>query len=308
MNIQLLWFAGCPHVDAARAALSEAMRRAQVSTPVEDIDVSAPGTPAALRGWGSPTVLVDGRDVAGTRGSGDAMACRLYPGGGAPSVGQIERVLRAAAAAVPRSDTAAAVSPLTPAVTPGAPALVGGSALLAGVLASACCLGPALLATLGLSGAGLATALAPWRPALLVVTGLLVALGLVLSFRRGTAQSCDCPAPRTRRFGRWMMVGVAVVTVAAAAYPALLPVSREGWGGAVNASATTQVHIEGITCAACAVGILRTVRRDPGAGEVTLDTDRGVATIHYDPAATTPAALAAAISAMPGYTARVVAP
>jgi mercuric ion transport protein len=85
--VQLLHFPGCPHVDAARAAL----RAAGIS--FDEVDVTAPGTPAALRNWGSPTILVDGRDVAGSP-QPTGLSCRLYSSGDAPSVEMLHRALR----------------------------------------------------------------------------------------------------------------------------------------------------------------------------------------------------------------------
>jgi mercuric ion transport protein len=91
MKVQLLYFPGCPNVDAARDVLRRALvgRRAIV----QEIDTTATSTPERLRGWGSPTILVDGIDVADEKPSGQC--CRLYLGAevrGAPS----EAVIRAA--------------------------------------------------------------------------------------------------------------------------------------------------------------------------------------------------------------------
>ena len=67
LKIQLLYFEGCPNVDAARAAVREALAIDAVDAIVEEIDVEAPAAPAWARGWGSPTILVVGEDVAGVR-------------------------------------------------------------------------------------------------------------------------------------------------------------------------------------------------------------------------------------------------
>lgn len=94
MKIQLLSFPGCPTAGPTRAALVEAMGRAGVSVPIEEIDTTAATTPEYLRGWASPTVLIDGVDLEGRRGP-DGGGCRLYGGRGAPpSVELIERRLR----------------------------------------------------------------------------------------------------------------------------------------------------------------------------------------------------------------------
>jgi hypothetical protein len=58
----------------------------------EEIDVNDPRTPDTLRDWGSPTILVDGVDIAG--GTPQGACCRLYAtSGGAPSDEMIGRAL-----------------------------------------------------------------------------------------------------------------------------------------------------------------------------------------------------------------------
>lgn len=94
MKLQLLYFPGCPHVDTARAALREALAAEKLELAVEEVDVEAPEAPASVRGWGSPTILVDGEDVMG-QVPANATCCRLYAGG-APDVTTIRRRLRAA--------------------------------------------------------------------------------------------------------------------------------------------------------------------------------------------------------------------
>jgi hypothetical protein len=94
VQIQLLYFPGCPHVGMARQVLQEALAQLDGAPAVVEIDVTDPSTPAELRGWGSPTILIDGRDVAGGRASG--ACCRLYPESGrkgAPSLAAIRAAL-----------------------------------------------------------------------------------------------------------------------------------------------------------------------------------------------------------------------
>lgn len=80
-RIQFLWFEGCPLVDATRAALEQAMRMQKLAPGAyQNVDLMDPATPESLSGWGSPTILVDGRDVTGGR-RGDGVGCRLYDTG-----------------------------------------------------------------------------------------------------------------------------------------------------------------------------------------------------------------------------------
>ncbi len=94
--IQLLYSPDCPNVVAARNALDRALTSYPDAPPVTQIDVTDPLTPAHLRVWGSPTILVDGVDVAGEEpaagGEPVAPCCRVYQVGasrGAPLVVQI---------------------------------------------------------------------------------------------------------------------------------------------------------------------------------------------------------------------------
>lgn len=89
-RVELLYDDDCPNVAAARAALRRAFQEGK--TAPEWIESSA-----RTRGFGSPTILVDGVDVAGER-SGAAPACRVYADvngrlSGVPPVEQITTAL-----------------------------------------------------------------------------------------------------------------------------------------------------------------------------------------------------------------------
>lgn len=86
MKVQLLYFPGCPHVEAARAALRRSLVSLRLPEPFEEIDVTAPGTAEGLRSWGSPTILINGVDLAGAA-SPTGPSCRLYPGAPAGAQG-----------------------------------------------------------------------------------------------------------------------------------------------------------------------------------------------------------------------------
>lgn len=92
-RIQLLVFDGCPLADAARVALEAALT--MVGQPqYEEVDILDPNTSDELRGWGSPTILIDGRDLAGNV-KGDSVGCRVYDGPGrVPSPEEIAAVIR----------------------------------------------------------------------------------------------------------------------------------------------------------------------------------------------------------------------
>lgn len=103
--------------------------------------------------------------------------------------------------------------------------LVGG--VLAGIGASACCIGPLLLLSMGIGGAWIAhlTALEPYRPLFIVLTVLF--LGLTFWKLYLVPQSCTagdtCIADRTRKVQRvlfWVLLPVVLLIVAS---PWILP-------------------------------------------------------------------------------------
>ena len=91
--------------------------------------------------------------------------------------------------------------------------LIAGLSVLGAIGASACCVIPFTLFTLGVSGAwiGNLTALAPYKPLFVVGTLALLALGFYLVYRRPRAAVCDdgsyCARPASNRIakiGLWM--------------------------------------------------------------------------------------------------------
>jgi mercuric ion transport protein len=97
-RVELVYNVGCPNVDRARESLLQACARAGVAPSWVEWGRKLPESPAHIRGYGSPTILVDGKDVAGAEPSQREGACRLYPDGatgfgGIPSVDQIVAAL-----------------------------------------------------------------------------------------------------------------------------------------------------------------------------------------------------------------------
>ena len=80
-EITLVYDTDCLNLPAARGALRKALEHEGLEPQWVEYDRSAPGTPALLLRFGSPTILVDGVDVAGEAGHAAAAAsCRVYRG------------------------------------------------------------------------------------------------------------------------------------------------------------------------------------------------------------------------------------
>lgn len=109
-TVDLLYAPDCPNVSLARANLLLAFARAGVKPHWSEHRIGDHEAPAHTRGYGSPTVLVDGRDVAGEPPSGE-VSCRLYDASAgsahAPTAEQIAAALasRTFATTSPRART-----------------------------------------------------------------------------------------------------------------------------------------------------------------------------------------------------------
>lgn len=98
-RVNLLHFQGCPNVEQARRNLTEAFRRVGAEAEWAETDVQSEDCPPHWRGFPSPSILVDGRDVAtGDSARTGSSACRF---GGAPSVEQITNALNSRSRSAP---------------------------------------------------------------------------------------------------------------------------------------------------------------------------------------------------------------
>ena len=79
MKIELLYWAGCPSHPEARELLDDVLADLGLHTRVETREVTTQQEAERLAFPGSPTILVDGRDIDPVGATGRAMlACRIY--------------------------------------------------------------------------------------------------------------------------------------------------------------------------------------------------------------------------------------
>ena len=99
-HVELIYDMDCPNVRGARKALLEGFSQAGLQPSWMEWDRGATESPAYVRRYGSPTILVGGCDVAGETPNDGGSSCRLYRNGsgkfeGAPSVKSVTEALRA---------------------------------------------------------------------------------------------------------------------------------------------------------------------------------------------------------------------
>lgn len=210
-RIQLIFDQDCPNVPVAREHLRICFARLGLAPSWQEWERSAPGTPAEAIRYGSPTVLVDGQDVAGQPPS-DAPCCRFYRGtnGGREGAPPVEMLMTVLGNAAPNRGRPSGWQG-TVAALPGLAA-----ALLPAVACPACW--PAYVAALGSLGMG---ALAQ-RDVQLPLTALLM-VGAVIALAWG--------APRRHGYGPAALAGLAAVVVLVGKF--VLDLDPIHWTGSV---------------------------------------------------------------------------
>lgn len=92
LKIELIFDQDCPNVPQAREALQQALDRLQLDSRWQEWLRSDPGCPEYARSLGSPSILVNERDVSAAANN-DNSCCRVYPENagfkGCPSVDSI---------------------------------------------------------------------------------------------------------------------------------------------------------------------------------------------------------------------------
>ncbi len=76
-KIEFIYEQNCPNVEDARAQLRLALEQTGLPTRWQEWEHNDPKSPAYARRYGSPSILVEGEDVAGESAS-DAPSCRIY--------------------------------------------------------------------------------------------------------------------------------------------------------------------------------------------------------------------------------------
>ena len=243
MNIEVLYFEGCPNHLTAIEMVREILKSLGRQDEIHQVEVRTQADAEAIAFVGSPSIRVNGADIEPWARTAKAfgLSCRTYLDGsqrsGVPSRELLRRAISEGMtdgavrlATEPNVSTAGAVSNNQNSPISGSNDSIGASgstALFAGglaaILASTCCLGPLILISLGFSGAwiGHLTLLEPYRPLFIVAAVLALFFAGRRIFR--PAYLCNpgevCALPRARRIYKFLFWSCATLVLVALVYP-----------------------------------------------------------------------------------------
>lgn len=173
-----------------------------------------------------------------------------------------------------------------------------GLGLVAALVASLCCVGPAILALLGLGGAAAVLSLTRYHVPFMIAAGMLLAAGVYLAARRRpTGEGAACCAAGSARTSKSWLSALQLLAVFAAAYAlinfALLP----AWYACCSAGPSVQrpatpvnpanlgratLGIGGMTCEACTRHIQSELAKVPGVQSADVRYGEKRAVVTYD--------------------------
>lgn len=98
MKVEVLYVAECPSHPAAVKLVKDVLNSEGVGAEVREVLVTDDSMATDLAFSGSPTIRINGRDIAGESSHGKAfgLSCRLYPGSikiGLPPVEVVRRAV-----------------------------------------------------------------------------------------------------------------------------------------------------------------------------------------------------------------------
>jgi copper ion binding protein len=154
-------------------------------------------------------------------------------------------------------------------------------------LASLCCIGPIVLAALGLGGAGLVIGLEAYRPYFIIFTLLLLAGAFYYTYRKREVV-CEDGTCKMEHGGKWSKISlwtITAFTILFIAFPYIEWTSDSIAAGTVIQENLTKVSIpvEGMTCSSCNTAVEIAVKKLDGVERVKADFQHKNAIVEFDP-------------------------
>ena len=223
MNIEVLYFDGCPNHRPVVDRIQEILKEEGLSATISEVNVADPSVAQRIGFLGSPSVRINGLDVEPTaRSARDyGMMCRTYPVSGrregSPSHEMLRQAILEGQSGTGKWDPRQGQLKESKKAS-----LFAASSVFAAIIASFCCILPIVFALTGFSILGASALFDAWRPYLLGVTFGLLALGFYFAYRP-TKQECSpnstCAMPKTSRSGRLLLWLAVAAVIMFAAFP-----------------------------------------------------------------------------------------
>lgn len=162
--------------------------------------------------------------------------------------------------------------------------LLSFSGIIAGVIASLCCIGPGVVLFLGFGSIAAFSVFELYRPYFILVSFILISLAFYLAYRKKKVKcedgSCKVEnASKKTKIGVWTFT---LLSVLAVGFPYLNLTTQTSANEHVYSNATAILKINGMDCKGCATGIEGSLASIKGVRKVRVDFETGKAIVEYD--------------------------
>lgn len=160
------------------------------------------------------------------------------------------------------------------------------AALVTAILASVCCLGPIVLAVLGVGGAGLFSKFENLRPYLFGLTAILLGLAFFFTYRKRKVK-CEDGSCKIHKASKWNKIALWAATaliVLFMAFPYLIGALKTDSGNNQMNGEISEVVItvKGMTCSGCEFNVEKAVKKLNGIIKVKANHKKEKAHVSFN--------------------------
>ncbi|MBI3578580.1 MAG: cation transporter [Ignavibacteriales bacterium] len=156
--------------------------------------------------------------------------------------------------------------------------------VITAIVASLCCIGPLLVALLGVGSIGAFTFFENYRPYFIGITVVLLGVAFYIVYRKREVP-CEDGTCKIEDAGKWNKLGVWSAT-----FLAVIAIAFPYWGVALpnspkvtaQSKAVVSLNIEGMDCKACAVGMEGSLNNIHGVHKARINFEKGLGIVEYD--------------------------
>lgn len=177
-------------------------------------------------------------------------------------------------------------------------------AVVSAVVASLCCIGPLVVALIGVGSIGAFAVFEAYRPYLIGITVVLLGLAFYLTYRKREVV-CEDGSCKIESASKWNKLTVWLATALAAvaiAFPSFDLTNGNAAQSMINqsrqqrsATVLAVLEIEGMDCKGCAKGLEATLDRVAGVKKAAVEFENSRAVVEYDSSKVTVERLTAAV-------------
>lgn len=158
-------------------------------------------------------------------------------------------------------------------------------AIVSAFIASLCCIGPVVLAIIGVSGAGLFSKFESLRPYLFGLTAVLLAVAFYLTYKKREVL-CEDGSCKIKSAGKWNKITLWIATILIIGFIVFPYINFSGLNlkGNITAKNSTEITIpvKGMTCSGCNFNVEKAINKLEGIISAKADHTKGNVVVKLD--------------------------